>query len=293
MGLRHLIAGLLPRPLLNRARIARDRLGLRSLDKPPCDCGRLGAMTQEELHALFASPDLAAEWSAVESWLGTLGALTVTGGVNAGDQRALYYLARSLRINAVLEIGTHVGSSTIALAHALQRNCSGTGQRPARLITVDCHDVNDAERKPWLKYGARHSPQEMVSLGGFREVVSFITADSLSYMRDCKMTFDLIFLDGDHAARSVYREVPMATGLLNKGGYIILHDYFPDLTPLWSNDSLVPGPWLALQRLQSEGNKLSVLPLRELPWPTKYGSNVTSLALLAKAPDHTQEVHKK
>jgi hypothetical protein len=296
MGLRHFIARLLPRRIqnwcLNWWHVKRDVSALRSEAAALCRCDLLGMMTEGELRRHLISPDLAAEWGVVESQLKRSGLLTATGGVNAGDQRALYSLARSLRITTVLEIGTHVGCSTIVLAHALKRNCDVTGQHPAKLITVDCHDVGDAEGKPWLKYGARHSPQEMVSIGGFHEVVSFITAHSLSYLRDCKMTFDLIFLDGDHAAKAVYREVALATGLLNKGGYIILHDYFSGLTPLWSDGSLVPGPVLALQRLQAEGNGLSVLPLRELPWPTKCGSNVTSLALLVKAPDHNENMQK-
>jgi len=58
---------------------------------------------------------------------------------------------------------------------------------------------------------------------------------SLDYLAGCAQTFDFIFLDGDHAARTVYQEVPAALRLLNSGGVILLHDYFPNLRPLWSN----------------------------------------------------------
>lgn len=70
--------------------------------------------------------------------------------------------------------------------------------------------------------------------------------------------------------------------LLNKDGVILLHDYFPGLKPLWSDDGVIAGPWLAVNRLKNEGAKLSVIPIGKVPWKTKLNSNVTSLALLTK-----------
>jgi hypothetical protein len=52
------------------------------------------------------------------------------------------------------------------------------------------------------------------------------------------------------------------------------------LQPLWSNGSVIPGPFLATERLKAEEAKVVVLPLGELPWPTKLRSSATSLALL-------------
>jgi Methyltransferase domain len=96
--------------------------------------------------------------------------------------------------------------------------------------------------------------------------------------------FDLIFLDGDHSAAKVYQEVCLALKRLHGGGVILLHDYFPDNKPLWSDGSLVPGPFMAIERLRSEDSNLKVEPVGGLPWPTKYSSNVTSLAVLTRNP---------
>lgn len=101
-------------------------------------------------------------------------------------------------------------------------------------------------------------------------------------MEKCEQRFDFIFLDGDHAAKTVYREVSAALKLLNPGGVILLHDYFNDLKPLWSNNILLAGPYLGVRRIREEGVPVRVIPLGQLPWPTKLGSNVTSLALLVK-----------
>jgi hypothetical protein len=120
----------------------------------------------------------------------------------------------------------------------------------------------------------------MISKLGAASWVRFVTAPSLDYFRQCTERFDFIFLDGDHTARTVYQEVPAALRLLNPGGVVLLHDYFPMARPLWSNGVVIPGPWVATERLRSEGTRIRVLPFGELPWPTKENSRISSLALL-------------
>ena len=94
--------------------------------------------------------------------------------------------------------------------------------------------------------------------------------------------FNMIFLDGDHSAKTLYKEIPLALNSLDDG-IIILHDYFPKLNPLWKNQKPISGPFLATQRFIDEGNSLYVLPFGELPWITKFNSNFTSLACIAKS----------
>ena len=95
--------------------------------------------------------------------------------------------------------------------------------------------------------------------------------------------FGIIFLDGDHRASTVYKEIPFALKCLDDGGVIILHDYFPNLEPLWKNQMPIAGPFLAIQRFINEGIGFNILPFGELPWSTKFGSHLTSLAILAKS----------
>ena len=76
--------------------------------------------------------------------------------------------------------------------------------------------------------------------------------------------------------------MPHALSALRPGGFILLHDYFPDFKPLWSDGVMKPGPDLAIQRLQKEGADIKVKSFGALPWPTKRNSNVTSLALLGR-----------
>ena len=193
-------------------------------------------------------------------------------GVNPGDRRAIAALVTHLQPQNVLEIGTHIGSSTLTLAATL-------ASTNARITTVDIADVNDPVAREWEKYGAPRSPAEIVR--GLAPV-TFVVDDSLSYLARAGEQYDFIFLDGSHLAATVYRELPLALQRLAPGGVVLLHDYFPQGRPLWGNGEVIVGPYLAVRRLLKEGWPIKVVPLGNLPWRTKpqLGSNTTSLALV-------------
>jgi predicted O-methyltransferase YrrM len=178
----------------------------------------------------------------------------------------------------VLEIGTHVGGSTIHIAAALAK----IGDEP-KLITVDVEDVNDAPNASWKNYGLPRSPRDALAQLGLAERVQFCATNSFDYFARRDQLFDFIFLDGDHSAATVYQELALALGHLRPGGTILLHDFFPGLRSLWSNGSVIRGPQLAVARYQREGSDIVVRPLGALPWPTKLGSNITSLALATRS----------
>jgi predicted O-methyltransferase YrrM len=120
---------------------------------------KLASLTRDQLEAVFKSPAIDQEWQAWAPKLSELCQITDgrTGGVNVGDRRALFYLARAFAPARVLEIGTHVGASTVHLAAALL-----TGTRPARLVTVDVEDVNDGLQAVWRRAGLAKSPKGMI-----------------------------------------------------------------------------------------------------------------------------------
>jgi len=265
--------------------VQREKRALRKLNRMSCETAALSTrIDQRRLNDIFASPDIGAEWPAVERATAELGITERAGGVNPGDRRAIYYLLRALRPRLMLEVGTHVGASTVHAVAALRANRAADPGQVYRLTTVDILDVNDPRSGPWARFGSTFSPRDMIARTGAAGDVVFVTSSSVSYLANGDTRYDLIFLDGDHSAVAVYQEVALASRLLNPGGVILLHDYFPSLRPLWSDNVVIPGPWLGAQRLKAEGAKINVLPLGALPWPTKLNSRVTSLALLVGAP---------
>lgn len=259
------------------ARIEANRRELDRVATIPCDAGNLesfyGPFDRDELNPnellkfLMISQGLMHEWSGAEKIIEKWSIPDRSGGVNPGDRQAIFHLVRYLKPVSILEIGTHIGSSTIALDLATDRRAS--------IVTVDIKEVNNPE--VYAKFGAKHPPIDMVP------GAQFVKQPSLDYLAKTQATFDFIFLDGHHGAQTVYQEIPLALKRLNPSGLILLHDYFPDQKPLWNNGAVIAGPEMAVQRLISEGADIRAVPFGELPWPTKLDSCVSSLALLVRA----------
>lgn len=282
MKLKRRIRRLMP-AFLNRTIIIRKEMKkLQLIQELKCDAANLPPVSGVDPKAVFSSCEVEMRWDDSKSRLDMFPIPDSTGGVNPGDRRAIYYLINRFRPSSVLEIGTHIGASTLHITEALFVN-QRKDTSHAEFVSVDVADVNDPISKPWLQYGATHSPLEMVNEMGFGNFVTFVRDTSLHYLAGCERKFDFMFLDGDHKSSTVYQEVSLALKLLNKDGLILLHDYYPDLKPLWSNGAVIPGPFLATERFREEGVNLAVLPLGELPWPTKLQSNITSLALLLRS----------
>jgi predicted O-methyltransferase YrrM len=279
--MKRLIGKFVPQSLQNWVLRRKDEDGLRQASTAEFTVENLISGADVRLAEILDNRETLSAWEKAEPQFRKFGVPDGTGGVNPGDRRALYYLVSHFRPGRMLEVGTHIGASTMHAASAISTFGRSDGGEE-RLITVDIGDVNDPVSKPWLQYGTRYSPAELVKELGLSKLVRFVRSPSLDFMERCEQRFDFIFLDGDHAARTVYLEVAAALRLLNPRGVILLHDYFPDLRPLWSNNKLLAGPFLGVRRIREEGVPVRVIPLGGLPWPTKLGSNVTSLALLVK-----------
>jgi len=276
------VARLLPLPARNLALQWRDQVRLRRVPSASCEVDNLALLDPARLTSALSAEPAMGEWPAVESELAGLAITAQAGGVNPGDRRALYALIRTFRPARVLEIGTHIGASTAHLAVALRANAADSGA-PVDLTTVDITDVNDPVSRPWAAFGSTYAPVEMMRRLGVSDGVRFVVRPSLDFLRESTGSYDFIFLDGDHQAATVYRELPAALRRLSPGGLILLHDYFPGGRPLWPGDPVIPGPWLGGERLRREGAPLRILPLGDLPWPTKLGRSVTSLAIVTRA----------
>lgn len=198
------------------------------------------------------------------------------GGVNPGDRRALYTVISSLKPKNVLEVGTHIGASTVYIARALRANAQASA-----LTTVDVVDVN-APDAPWKKIGLPRAPVKMLEALNCEKDVTFVKSSSLEYLKTTDQKFDFIFLDGDHTAATVYKEMSLALEALSPQGVIMLHDYYPNGKALFPDNNIITGPYRALERIKTENPDIQVQPLGALPWETKQGSHNTSLAMVTK-----------
>jgi predicted O-methyltransferase YrrM len=273
------VKAILPTPILHLYLDAVAHLQLKNVAKKHFDVGPLQSITSVECYRIFSDTRIAEAWKADHARISSIfGDGDYFGGVNPGDRRALYFLIMALSPINVLEVGTHIGASTMYIASALNRLNQG-----GQLTTVDIIDVNHPEQGAWKKVGMPESPANFASKLGSLNRIRFHTGSSLQFMRTTNKHFNFIFLDGDHKAKTVYEELSAALPLLQKGGLILLHDYYPGGKPLFTHCVTISGPFDALKRVQKENPLIEVLPLGELPWPTKQGTNMTSLALVTKS----------
>ncbi|MCB9982631.1 MAG: class I SAM-dependent methyltransferase [Rhodospirillales bacterium] len=281
---------LLPQSALNAVRALRDGRAVKALVPLDFATENLKPANSIEFSSIWADEDIAAHWqkdhAAIceifpehEKW----------GGINPGDRRALYHLISALKPQNVLEVGTHIGASSVYIAKAM----SHYADHSACLTTVDILDVNDPKTGAWVELGIKRSPRENLEALGCGELCDFVVNSAQGYMADQAdnggRRFDFIFLDGDHTAKGVYHEMALALKILKPGGVILLHDYYPDGRALFRDGNIIYGPFKALESVRGQAPNVTVKPLGTLAWPTKQGSSNTSLALVMHSAEEDGE----
>jgi predicted O-methyltransferase YrrM len=276
--LTRLLKATLPPAAIDLLLDVRDSMRLRAVPRQQFVVDTLRSRAGFDLTALLADVAAAEGWRMDHGEISAIfGDSDKFAGVNPGDRRALYHLVRTLRPRRVLEVGTHIGASTLYIARALRANGND-----GRVTTVDITDVNDPQRGAWRAVGQRKAPREFAAELGVSDRITFVVSDSVQWLGESGDPFDLVFLDGDHASRAVYQEVSRSLRRLAPGGVILLHDFYPGGVALFPDGGRIRGPHRAMVRIAREAPAVGVLPLGALPWETKQGSRMTSLALVVR-----------
>ncbi len=219
-------------------------------------------------------------WERAQAAIGAvLGDAPPEHAIAGESRRTLYNLIRRWQPAAVLEIGTNRGISTLHAALAMQayRNGSGNGARPPRLVTLDLFDVNNPPPAVAKRYHIATPPREWLARLDCADLVEFAVARSTGYLHGRQAQFDFILMDHAPPADVAYQDIVLAIRALRPGGQLLLNNYFPNGKPLRPGQRVIPGPYLAIRRLQREGAGITALPS-----PAADGSRLTRLALLAR-----------
>jgi predicted O-methyltransferase YrrM len=271
------VKAVVPSSILASALVASERRKLTKIPKARFNADRLRTLSRVRVESAFTNEAIGSAWrSDLDRISRVMPYSDIYGGVCPGERRAIYQLIAWLKPRRVLEIGTHIGASTLVIAQALASHA----EPDSYLLTGDILDVNDPEQGAFSNLGTP-SPREGLARLGIENRVRFEAKPALQLMRHLDQKFDFIFLDGDHSAPSVYQEIAAALDLLSPGGLILLHDFYPEGKRIYPSGMIVPGPFVAAQRINSEFRGLNFIPLGELPWETKQGVHKTSLALVS------------
>lgn len=160
----------------------------------------------------------------------------------------LYTLARNIQPRVVVETGTCLGVSTIWIAAALRANGRG------RIHTVDNYSTHlDSERAAAVLYHRRpDSVVERIARAGLTQFVDVRVGDSVPELERLRREIPpdkgvhLAFIDADHSIKGALGDFLAAEPLLAVGGYVILHDIFPDVCNC-------DGPAAVCQRINEVG----------------------------------------
>jgi predicted O-methyltransferase YrrM len=194
--------------------------------------------------------------------------------VNIEAAEFFYALTRALKPELIVEIGCYIGFSTIHFAKALKENGSG------RIISIDLFRAHPDFNIP--------DPLELATSyrqkAGLDELITYVKGYSAEVRQDLESEIsdriDLLFIDGNHEVEGVYHDFNAYYKDLKVGGYIILHDIYPEKCG-WDSD----GPRVLLNYLKSKRFIPKYLEKIEMPTENGFG-----IALLHKVHRHNIRV---
>jgi len=124
-------------------------------------------------------------------------------------------LAELARHRTVLEIGSYMGASTVALA-SIARKVHAIDPHGPEPKEPGCETTLVPMMENLLRYGVRD--RVVIHVGYSTEIVPLFPPGS----------FDLVFIDGLHDRRSVETDLGVCRRVARSGGRIAFHDYGRD-----------------------------------------------------------------
>jgi predicted O-methyltransferase YrrM len=158
----------------------------------------------------------------------------VKGFLDEEEGMCLYETALAAsRMGPCLEIGSYCGKSTVYLATACKKNSS-------ILFSIDHHRGSE-EQQPGEEYfdPALFDPQtgrvdtlrefrKTIERAGIEDTVVPMVCPSEVAARKWSTPLSLVFIDGGHSFEAVQTDYNAWAGHIIAGGYLMIHDNFPD-----------------------------------------------------------------
>jgi MMP 1-O-methyltransferase len=163
-------------------------------------------------------------------------ALRAKGFLTEAEGMMLFEMARwSSQHAPCLEVGSYCGKSTIFLAEG----CRLTGRNP--LFCIDHHRGSEEQQPGELFYDADLFDDQLqcidtlphfrrnINQAGLEEWVIPVIAKSKQIGKYwAKQDLSLVFIDGGHSEEDAFGDYHTWTPHIISGGYLCIHDIFPD-----------------------------------------------------------------
>jgi predicted O-methyltransferase YrrM len=156
----------------------------------------------------------------------------------------LQTLVRNIQPTVIVETGTFTGVSTIWLASGLQ----ALGRGHVHTYDLFRMPPREAPAAALFDTTVRGSVERRIADAGLAESVTLHEGDSASNLVASHEQLraaggvQFAFLDGDHSPEGVLADLRAVEPVLQIGGFVVLHDTFPDVCswdgPRWLVDNL-------------------------------------------------------
>lgn len=157
----------------------------------------------------------------------------------------LYGLARSIKPQVAVEIGSARGRSACAVGLALRRNGGG------KLYAIDPHSTtnwNDTNSVDSFSIITAH-----LQKAGVENFVEIVRKTSTEAAKGWTKKIDLIFIDGDHSYEGVKADWELFLPHLSEFGVVVFHDTIWDLRPDGKHDRADMGVPRFVDELRAAG----------------------------------------
>jgi predicted O-methyltransferase YrrM len=158
----------------------------------------------------------------------------IKGFLDDAEGRRLYEIAlQAATLGPCLEVGSYCGKSALFLGSACQRH-------GATLFSIDHHRGSE-EQQPGEEYfdpelfdAGSHAIdtfrffRRTLHLAGLEDTVVPMVCDASVAARAWATPLALVFIDGGHAYETVLADYQCWSGHIMPGGYLLIHDIFPD-----------------------------------------------------------------
>ena len=245
------------------------------------------AVSNDDLQSWLSAPASSAAFEALARRLKAHSEDERPKSVSEADGFALFALTKAIGATTALEIGTHLGYSTLYIAAALSSpplsgpRLSG-GVALAKLNTVDIVDVNDEVAAHYKTFGASISARQRLRALGLADRVEFVIGPSEPFLKRSPDTYDLIFVDGNHSEAGAYFDIISSLPRLSERGIIVLHDFNNPDDPTPGIAAGEYGVHWALHRLRSYIPDCHAIQLRTITLPGATSPVPTSLAVITR-----------
>ncbi|MGA2248217.1 MAG: class I SAM-dependent methyltransferase [Verrucomicrobiota bacterium] len=135
----------------------------------------------------------------------------------------LYGLARSMKPDVCVEIGSARGKSACFVGLALKRNGRGVLYAIDPHTTTNWNDSTSVDTFPIIQANLRQA--------GVAEQVEIVRKTSAEAAKGWNKKIDLIFIDGDHSYEGVKADWELFLPHLKPFGMVVFHDTLWDLRP--------------------------------------------------------------